>query len=84
MLTQEQANNLNAIMVPLYCIPPTIYYVPANGGLFPYTDDSQFAESIHDPRISTDDQAYIALIMEGKKNYDEAVQAGWVIEYNDG
>lgn len=84
MLTQEQADALNAILVPVYCTPPTIYYVPQNGGLFPYVDGSQFADSIYDPQIPEIDQEYILEVMQGRKDYDEAVAAGWIVPPNDG
>ena len=75
MLTQEQADALNDILCPLYTPYP---YVPANGGLFAYTDDYGFGLSIYDPRLSQPDKDYILLVMQGKKTYLEAGAAGWI------
>jgi hypothetical protein len=79
MLTQQQADRLNEIFVPLYSPYP---YVPV--GLFPYVDGGQFAESIYDPNISEVDQDYILEIMQSRKTYEQAIAAGWIIPPNDG
>jgi hypothetical protein len=92
MLTLGQANNLNDFIVPDYCVPPTVAYVPINGGLFPYTDGSDFANSVSDLQFTQEQRDYIQLIMSGdgspempgKKTYEEAISLGWVIQPNDG
>lgn len=80
MLTQEQADALNVIFCPLYTPYP---YVPANGGLFAYTDDYGFGLSIYDPAISEPDKDYILAVMQGRKTYQEAIEAGWIINSDD-
>lgn len=82
----DVATAVNDILFPVYCSKPapgTLTYIPIDGRVFPFQDGDDLDKSVSDPLFTSDQQAMIQNMLDGKKSYTDAVLAGWIQEPND-